>query len=209
MVIVGLTGGVASGKSTVSHVFGEAGAHLIDVDQVARELLQPKTPSWRDVVQAFGTEILEKDGSIQRRKLRALVFSDPEVRKRLDGILHPRIKEEVRRRIEKIRQENPEAIVVIDAPLLVETGGHRETDEVVVVIATEAQQVERLKRRDGVSEEQARQILAAQMPVAEKAKVADFIIRNDGSPEETRQRAREVFQVLKRRATERQTHPAA
>jgi len=197
MLIVGLTGGVASGKSVVSRILKEEGAYLIDADQIARELVQPRTSTWEELVKVFGKEILQKDGSIHRKKLAAKVFSDPKQRDLLNRTLHPRIKEEMGRRLKAIGQKDPEAIVVIDAPLLVEVGNHREMDKVIVVISTEAQQIARLREREGMDQEEARRIMASQIATEEKVKVADFVIRNEGSLEETERRAREVFQELK------------
>jgi len=197
MLIVGLTGGVASGKSVVSRILKEEGAYLIDADQIARELVQLRTSAWEELVKVFGKEILQKDGSIHRKQLAAKVFSDPKQRDLLNRTLHPRIKEEMGRRLKAIGQKDPEAIVVIDAPLLVETGNHREMDKVIVVISTEAQQIARLREREGMDQEEARRIMASQIATEEKVKVADFVIRNEGSLEETERRAREVFQELK------------
>jgi dephospho-CoA kinase len=204
MLIVGLTGGVASGKSVASQVLEEEGAYIIDADQIARELVQARTPTWKELIKVFGKEILQKDGSIDRKKLAAKVFSDPEQRDQLNRILHPRIKKEMGRRLKAIRQKDPEAIVVIDAPLLIETGDHREMDEVIVVLSTEEQQIERLKERQGVDPEEARRIIASQIATEEKLKVADFVIRNEGALEETVKRTKEVFQELKRLALEKE-----
>jgi dephospho-CoA kinase len=198
MLIVGLTGGVASGKTVVSQILREEGAYLINADQIARELIQPHTPTWKELIRVFGQDILEKDGSIHRKKLAAKVFSDTHQRNLLNQILHPRIKEEMDRRVREIGQEDPEAIVVIDAALLVEVGEHRKMDKVIVVTSTEAQQIERLKNRDGVEPEEAQKVLSSQMANEEKLKVADYVIRNEGSLEETRKRAKEIFQELKR-----------
>jgi dephospho-CoA kinase len=198
MLMVGLTGGVASGKSVVSQVLKEEGAYIIDADQIARELVQPRTPTWKELIKVFGNEILQKDGSIHRKKLADEVFSDPEQRDQLNRILHPRIKKEIGRRVKAIGQKDPEAIVVIDAALLIETGDDREMDRVIVVLSTEEQQIERLKERQGMDQEEARRIIASQIATEEKLKVAHFVIRNEGSLEETMRRAREVFQELKR-----------
>jgi dephospho-CoA kinase len=198
MLIVGLTGGVASGKTVVSRVLKEEGAYIIDADQIARELVQPHKPAWNELVRAFGKEILQEDGSIHRKKLTDKVFADLKQRKLLNQILHPRIKEEIDRRTKEIGQKDPEAIVVIDAPLLVELGGHRKVDKLIVVTSTQMQQIERLKERDGRSPEEALKIFSSQMPVEEKVKLADFVIRNEGSLEETKNRAREVFQELRK-----------
>ncbi|MGB7574227.1 MAG: dephospho-CoA kinase [Thermodesulfobacteriota bacterium] len=198
MLIVGLTGGVASGKTAVSRVLREEGAYIIDADQIARELVQPHKPAWNELVRAFGKEILQEDGSIHRRKLADRVFTDPEQRKVLNQILHPRIKEEMDRRTKEIGQKDPEAIVVIDAPLLVELGVYRKVDQLIVITSTQMQQMERLKERDGRSPEEALRLFSSQMPVEEKVKLADFVIRNEGSLEETKKRAKEVFKELKK-----------
>jgi len=204
MLIVGLTGGVASGKSTVAKVWQEEGAYVIDADQIARDLVRPHTSTWRELVKVFGKEILQKDESLDRKALAAIIFSDPDKRNRLNELLHPRIKEETRRRLVSIGQSDPEAMVVIDAALLVETGSYREVDQLVVVDATEAQQIDRLGKREGIEPEEALRMMSAQMPLEEKVKVADRVIRTEGSLEETRRKAREVFQELKRLAREKQ-----
>lgn len=204
MLIVGLTGGVASGKSVVSQILKEEGAYLIDADQIARELVQPRRPTWTALIKAFGKEIVQKDGSIDRKKLAVKVFSDPEQRELLNRILHPRIKKEMDRRLKAIGQKDPKAMVVIDAPLLIETGDHREMDKVIVVTSTEAQQMERLKERAGIDQEEARRIIASQVPTEEKLKVADFVIRNEGSLEDVERKAKEVFQALKRIALQKE-----
>jgi dephospho-CoA kinase len=207
MLIVGLTGGVASGKTAVSQILKEEGATLIDADQIARELVQPHTATWNELIKVFGKEILQEDGSIHRKKLAAKVFSDPEPRNLLNQILHPRIKTEMNKRVKEIGQKDPNAIVVIDAALLIELGDHREMDKVIIVTSTEKQQIERLKKRDGVDQEEAQRVLSSQMPLEEKMKVADFVIRNEGSFEETRRRVKEVFQELKRIAIQRRGQP--
>jgi dephospho-CoA kinase len=198
MLIVGLTGGVASGKTAVSQVLKEEGAYIIDADQIARELVQPHKPAWNELIRAFGKEILQEDGFIHRKKLADKVFADPKKRKLLNQILHPRIKEEMDRRTKEIGQKDPEAIVVIDAPLIVELGDHREMDKLIVVASTQTQQIERLKERDGIGPGEALRILSSQMPVEEKVNLADFVIRNEGSLEETKKRAKEVFKELRK-----------
>jgi len=198
MLIVGLTGGVASGKTAISQVLKGEGAYIIDADQIARELVQPNRPAWNELIRAFGKEILQEDGSIHRKKLADKVFADPKKRKLLNQILHPRIKEEMDRRTKEIGQKDPEAIVVIDAPLIVELGDQRDLDKLIVVASTQTQQIERLKERDGISPEEALRILSSQMPVEEKVKLADYVIRNEGSIEEAKKRGKEVFKELRK-----------
>jgi dephospho-CoA kinase len=203
VLIVGLTGGVASGKTAVSKCLSVEGAYIIDADQIARELVQPDTPTWRELIKVFGKEIVDPDGAIHRKKLAAIVFSDPRKRSLLNQIFHPRMKEEIRRRKEGIGRKDPEAIIVIDGALLVELGEHREMDKLIVVTSTERQQIERLKEREGVSEEEARKVVSSQMPAAEKVKVADFVIPNESSLEETQRVAKKVFRELKRIALQK------
>jgi len=198
MLIVGLTGGAASGKTAVSQVLKEEGAYIIDADRIARELVQPHKPAWNELIRVFGKEILQEDGSLHRKKLADKVFADPKQRKLLNQILHPRIKEEMDRRTKEIGQKDPEAIVVIDAPLLVELGNHHEVDKLIVVTSTQMQQIERLKDRDGANPEEALRIVSSQMALEEKVKFEDFVIRNEGFLEETKKMAREVFQELKK-----------
>jgi dephospho-CoA kinase len=197
MLIVGLTGGVASGKTTVSRVLKEEGAYILDADQMARELVQPHTPAWRKLIKVFGKDILREDGSLHRKKLADKVFTNLRQRKLLNQILHPRIRKEMERRAKEIGQKDPEAVVVIDAPLLVELGDHRKMDKLIVVTSTQKQQIERLKERDGISSEEALRILSSQMPVKDKVKLADFVIRNEGSLQETKKKTREVYKELK------------
>jgi dephospho-CoA kinase len=198
---------VASGKTAASQALKEEGAYVIDADQVSRELVQPHTSTWNELIRVFGEDIVQKDGSIDRKKLAARVFSDGAQRKLLNQILHPRIREEMERRTKEIGQRDPEAIVVIDAALLVELGDYREMDKVIVVTSTEKQQVERLKDRDGMDPEDARKILSSQMPLEEKLKAADFVIRNEGSLEEMRRKAKEIFQELKSIAVQKKGRP--
>ncbi len=198
MLIVGLTGGVASGKTTVSRILKEEGAYIIDADQIARELVRPHAPAWKKLVRTFGTTILRKDGFIHRKKLADQVFANLRQRKLLNQILHPQIRKEMERRAKEIGQKDPEAVVVIDAPLLVELGEHRRMDRVIVVTSTRTRQIERLKKRDGITPGEALRIISSQLPVKDKAKLADFVIRNDGSFEETRKKTREVFKELKK-----------
>jgi dephospho-CoA kinase len=207
MLTVGVTGGVASGKTTVCRIFEKEGAHLIDADRIARELVQPYSPASRELARTFGKEILQKDGTIDRKRLADIAFSDSRQRRLLNEILHPRIKKEMGKRARQIRRKDPEAIVIFDVPLLVETGFHREMDSVVVITSKKAQQIERLRKRAGMNEEETRKIIASQMDIREKVNVADFVIRNEGSIAETRRRAREVFQELRRIALQKRRRP--
>lgn len=197
MLIIGLTGGVASGKSLVSEIWKKEGAYIIDADQIARDLVKPYSDSWKDIVNLFGREIVQENGHINRKRLASIIFSNPEKRELLNNILHPRIKEEIYKRINEIKNTDPQAIVVIDAPLLIERGEYYEVDKVVVVTSKEEDQIERIKLRNGLQKEEAKKIIDSQMPLSEKLKFADFVITNDGSIEEVRKKAIDVFQEIK------------
>lgn len=203
MIVVGLTGGIASGKSTISAMFRELGAHIIDYDEIAREAVRPDLPAWKGIVREFGEGILKPDRTIDREKLGRIVFDDPAKLQRLNAIVHPEVFAEADRRAEEIRRREPDAVVIKDVPLLIETQIHRTVDRVIVVAAKGENQLERLAGR-GLSEEDARKRIAAQMPLPEKEKLADFIIRNDGPIEDTRRQVETIFRRLCEEAKRRQ-----
>lgn len=195
-MVVGLTGGIASGKSLVAHYLKELGAKLIDADEISREIVRPGMPAYQEILQVFGKGILNQDGTIDRKGLGKVVFSNPELLKRLNEITHPRILEEVRRRIGEAKKD--QAIIVVDVALLFEVGLHREMDRVIVAYVDKETQIKRLMERDGLTEGEARLRLSAQMPLEEKLKYAHFIIDNSIGMEETRRQVEEVFKELKR-----------
>jgi dephospho-CoA kinase len=203
MLIVGLTGGIASGKSLVAGIFKGAGAHLIDADRIVRELLEPGLPAWKEVSEHFGNAVLMPDTCIDRRKLGEIVFSDPEMRAWLNQCLHPRVFEAYTAQVKRLSERAPDAIIVFDAALLIETGFHKKMDKVVLVYSLPDQQLARLIKRDGFSREQALARIKSQMPLDDKRGYADYIIINTGTREETALQAREVFQRLKEEAEKR------
>lgn len=173
---IGLTGGIASGKSAAARVFADLGVPVIDSDEIARAVVEPGTPALAAVTAAFGANLLDADGRLNRSKLRAIVFADPVARHRLEEILHPRIRDmmEVRSAV----AAGPYQVLVI--PLLIESGLGSRVDRVLVVDCPEALQMERLRRRDGSSETEARAMLAAQSNRDTRLAVADDVIVNDG-----------------------------
>jgi len=177
---MGLTGGIGSGKSTVSRLLAELGAVIVDADQIAREVVEPGTPGLAAVVDAFGQDVLAADGSLNRPALAAIVFSDPEARGRLDGIVHPLVRA---RAGEVEAQAAPDAVVVHDIPLLVETGQAGSYDLVLVVEAEPEIRVRRLVGR-GLSEDDARARIAAQATDEQRRAVADVVLDNSGTPEQ-------------------------
>ena len=195
-LLVGLTGGIATGKSTVSTTFAHLGAKVVDADLLAREVVMPGQPAHTQIVQEFGPDVLQEDGGLDRKRLGALVFADAQKRKRLEEITHPAIRVRQQRILSVYEEEAFEGIVIWDAALLIESGGAKGMDRVVVVIADPAAELRRLVERDGFSEEEARGRMASQMPLAEKVKVADYVIDNSGSRAETERRVREVHRAL-------------
>lgn len=185
MLHVGLTGGIGSGKSTVARALVDRGAHLLDADQLARELLAPDSAVLDEVAAAFGRDILDAQGRLDRRALADRVFTDPERREVLDRILHPRINALERERTAAIGARFPKAVVVYEAPLLVESGAHRAVDRVAVVDVTPERQWQRAIERGDRPEEQIRAIMEAQCSREKRLRFADDVIDNDGPWQET------------------------
>ncbi len=200
MLIVGLTGGIASGKSTVAELFRQAGARVIDADRIAHQVMAPGGSAWNAVVEAFGEKILAADKRIDREKLGALVFADPRLRKQLEHIVHPHVHAAIEAEVARIRMQNPRALVVEDIPLLLETGMSRDLAELIVVYVPESVQLERLMKRDRLDRQAALQRIGAQIPMEEKKKRATLVIDNSGSAAETRKQFRRIFHRLAERA---------
>lgn len=198
MMIVGLTGGIASGKSLVSEELKRLGARVIDADMISREVMMPGTPAYRDIKDAFGPEVIKGDGEIDRKRLGSIVFSDPAKLDRLNAITHPRIRERIKERVAGITREGIDHLIVIDAALLIEGGLYKEMSKVIVVYADEERQAQRLRRREGLSPVEAEKRIRAQMPLKEKLKYADYVIDNNGPAEETLKKAGELYRKLAR-----------
>lgn len=179
--VIAVTGGVASGKSAVCRAFADLGIHIADADLAARAVVEPGQPALAEVVAAFGPEVLQADGRLDRAAMRRRVFADPEARKRLEGLLHPRIRE----RLKAECAQAPGPYVIVDIPLLAEGGGRSAypwLDRILVVDAPEAIQHARLVRRDGTDEQLARRMIEAQASRAERLAIADDVVVNDGDP---------------------------
>lgn len=197
-LLVGLTGGIATGKSTVSAMFAHAGARIIDADLLAREVVLPGQRAHAEIVQAFGPTVLQTDGSLDRKRLGAIVFADPEKRRRLEQITHPAIRARQQRILSVYEEEAFEGVVIWDAALLLESGSAKGMDRVVVVVCDAATELGRLMARDALGEEEARRRIASQMPVEDKAKLADYVIDNSGDRADTERQVREVYRALLR-----------
>ncbi len=215
MRVVGVTGGIASGKSLVLNTFMKLGAYAIDCDALSREVVMPCSKPWWEIVSFFGKDILKKDLELDRKKLRGIVFGDSEKLDILEKIIHPEVRRKCMERVEAIKnlslkkkalpkknytsytmELEPDTLVVIDVPLLIELGIQKEFDKVIVVYVSEEVQIRRVMERDGVTKEAAKKMIGMQMPLKEKLKFADNVINNEGTLEETEKQVRNVFEAL-------------
>ncbi len=197
MLTVGLTGSIAVGKSHVCRVLSEAGIHVLDADQTAREVVAAGTDGLAEIVRNFGNDVLQQDGELNRKKLGSIIFGDPEKRQLLNSIVHPRVISAQNEWIEKLEKSDPNGIAVVDAALMIESGGYKRFPEIIVVWCEPEIQLERLMRRDHLSESEAKQRIAAQMPQEEKMRFADHLIDTSGSLEETRVKVLELVEHLR------------
>ena len=195
-MLIGLTGGIASGKSIVSSIFKELGAYVIDADRISRDVMVPGSEVYKKVVNIFGEGILKDDQTIDRKKLGDMIFGNPEKIALLNDCTHPEIFREIDRRVKEIRQKTPDVLIIVDAALLVETGAYKIFDKLAVVYVDEETQLKRLKERDGFTDEEVTKRISSQMPLKEKVKYADFVIYNDKGLEETRRQVEEVYKTL-------------
>jgi dephospho-CoA kinase len=199
MSYFGLTGGVASGKSTAARMFESLGAHTIDADRLGHELLLSSSPAYPEIIQRFGREILEPTGEVSRTRLGALVFSDPEKLHALNAIVHPRIITRVEELAKQSASQNPGAVILVDAALIFEAGIGGRFEKVIVTWCRPEQQIERLMHK-GLTREQVQSRIAAQIPVEEKRLRADFVIDSSGSLENTRAQVKTIYAELQRLA---------
>jgi dephospho-CoA kinase len=199
VLLVGLTGGIGSGKSTVARMLEKRGAVVFDADVLAREVVQPSTPGHAAVLERFGANVLAPGGELDREALGSIVFADPAARRDLEAIVHP----EVRRRFAEGTEvyRDTASVVIFSAPLLVETGMHSAFDVLVVVSASNATQIDRLMRDRGMSEDAVRSRIAAQATPEARAEVADVLVDNEGTLEELEQQVERLWSDLSERAT--------
>jgi dephospho-CoA kinase len=196
MLHVGLTGNIASGKTNARRVFAELGAHAIDADEIAHDLLSPAGEVYRQVVENFGQGIVDEDGTINRKRLGSIVFSDCGKRQLLNSLVHPGVRAEVQRRIDELQCMYTVGIIIIDAALMVETGSYRNYDKLVVVYCDPALQLDRLLRRGGLTLQEAKARINSQMPVEEKLRVADYRVDTSGTFAQTREQIEAVYRDL-------------
>jgi dephospho-CoA kinase len=193
MRVLGLTGGIGSGKSMVAQMFAKLGAVVIDADQLAREVVEPGQPALQEIVAAFGPDVLLPDGRLDRPKLAAIIFADPAERARLDAITHPRIRERMEEEI-KARRSGP-GVLIVDIPLLYENDRTDAVEKVIVVWVDPVTQLRRIRQRDGLSAESAHQRITAQMPLDSKRARADHVIDNSNGLPETQRQVEAVYRL--------------
>lgn len=197
MIIAGLTGGIATGKSAVSSFLKQAGAVIIDADIIAKEAVLKNRPAWHEIVKAFGKEVLLPDGEINRTCLGDIIFKDHKKKDILNKIAHPFISKKMFELVEETRKSSPCSVVILDIPLLIESRMHERLEDVILVYTPESIQIKRLVDRDSISETDAMFKIRSQIPIEEKKQYSTIVIDNSGSIEATRQKARQVYDYLK------------
>ena len=195
-LLLGITGGIATGKTTVVDMFAQLGAAVIDFDILARLVVEPDKPAWKEIVSYFGEQVLMENRALDRKKLSQIVFQDRQKRKKLESFIHPRTLEEFVNQVNDITQKSPSAIILADVPLLIEVNWQYLFHKIVVVSESPEKQIERLTKRDNISPEEAHNILKAQLPIDKKAGYADFVIDNGDSLQETRAQVEKLWQEL-------------
>ena len=198
MLVIGVTGGVGTGKSTVAAMFKRLGAVVLDADAIAHQVMEPKRVAWRQIVGAFGEEMLNEDQTVNRKRLAARVFHDEPARKRLEQIIHPPVLRAITRELGRLRRARWHPAVVLDVPLLVEVGAHRLVDALVVVTAPPQLQRQRLRRQHGWSEEEINARIAAQWELSSKADLADYVVDNSDGVDATRTQVKHIWNQLTR-----------
>ena len=196
MLKVGLTGSISVGKSFVVSVFRDLGCTTFDADKIAHTVMEPGREAFDDIVREFGRVVLGADGSIDRAKLGAIVFADSERRSLLNEIVHPRVIVEQNRLLAEAERADPHGIAIVDAALMIESGGYKRFDKLIVVFCSRETQIERLMKRNNIAREEAELRVAAQMSSEEKRRYADYEIDTSGTQEETRARVGEVYELL-------------
>jgi dephospho-CoA kinase len=197
MLKVGLTGGIASGKSTVGRMFGELGCKVIDSDRITRQLFEAGNPVNTAVAQAFGSRVVSSNGGIDRRVLGEMVFNNPDLRKKLNSLVHPAIVQRQKEFLAQVAAENPHGIGIVEAALIIEAGNYKNYDKVVVVTCSPEVQRQRLQERSRLTAQQIEARIASQMPLEEKLKFADFVVDNSDDIGRTRQQVREICRQLR------------
>jgi dephospho-CoA kinase len=198
MLIAGLTGGLGCGKSFVAEAFRELGAHIIEADELGRDVMKPGGGAYHNIVQIFGRDIVDDAGNLNRHTLAQRVFTDPAALSKLNNIVHPAVRARARQRFEQIRREDPEAVVIYAAAILVESGAHREVAKIIVVDCSKERQFERAMLRPGAVQTDVLARIATQLPSAARLRYADYIINTNSTKEETLRQTKEVYDELRK-----------
>ena len=202
MLLVGLTGGLASGKTTIAQLFGQFGARTIDADQLTREVVRPKRAAWKDIIHVFGREVLTAEDKLNRTSLANIVFKDSAKLKKLTRILYPRVAREQARLTRLYCQENPQAVIIYDAAMLIESGAYKRMDEVIVVKAPQHTQIRRATRRTGMSKAETRRRIRYQLSTRQKLHYADHVIDGTLSRLELRRVVHELYTEFREKAAQ-------
>jgi dephospho-CoA kinase len=200
MLVVGLTGGMCTGKSTVASMFAELGCLIIDADQVARVLVEPEAPAWKRIVRLFGKEILNKDKTLDRKKLASIIYADAGKRKLLNSILHPFILREEERLVKDASKQGNHKIAIVSAALMIEANSYKRFPKIIVVTCSKETQIERIMKREKIPRKEALQRWAAQLSSKEKKKYANYLINTSGPFPKTRKQVVQVYEKLRRQA---------
>lgn len=199
-LLAGLTGGMGSGKTTVGKLFQSLGAYVLDADEICRSLVEPGKPAWQETVDLLGNGVLRDDQTLDRRKVADIVFNDPEKKKALEAILHPRVMEKEQAIYKDIMKDNPGALIIIDAALLIESENYRKVDKVIVIACDKETQLHRIMAKNTFSRADAQRRLQQQMPLEEKIKFADYVLYNDSGLPELEEKVEALFHQLKQLA---------
>ena len=197
MIVVGLTGGVATGKTTVAKMFKQCGAAVIDADQLAHDVVAPGRPAWRQIVKAFGKAVLNPDRTLNRRELGALVFGNRAKLRQLERIIHPRVAREQQRLVRRIAKRKPHTVAIYEVPLLFEAGVDKRVDKIIVVTANRETQITRLKKRNGLTRAEAIRRIRSQMPLAKKIQRADHVMNGAFPRSSLRKQVGQLFKNLR------------
>ena len=196
MKIIGLTGGFKTGKSTVGRMLLELGTEVIDADKLAHKALKPDSSTYEKIIKEFGEKFLDDEGRINRRKLAKLVFSNKEKLNLLNSIIHPYVIDKVKEKIYRTKQSNPDAIVIIDAPLLYEAGMQNIMDKIIVVLATKNKQIQRARQTTSLSEYEIKRRIESQLPLSKKEELSDIVIENNGTLEDTKSQVKKMWKKI-------------
>jgi dephospho-CoA kinase len=199
MLKIAITGGAGSGKSTVARMFKELGAEVLDADAAARNAVAVGAPAWQELRRLYGQEYFNSDGTLNRSKLAQRIFADPEARRRLDALIHPLVAQELQAKMADLERRGVD-LVLVEVPLLFETGREQSYDRIIVVAVPQAHQIRRLQSRDHRGAEEIRGILQAQWPLADKAARADFVVDNSGDPNATLKQVKKIWEKLQKSA---------